>query len=273
MEGSRRFVAALAAALASVALGGAPALAAPPANDTYPGAVTIAAIPFTTTQDTSEATTDADDTELNATCGAPAMDASVWYAITPTEGATLLADVSQSSYSAGVLVATGAPGSFETVACGPSAIAWDATAGETYYIVVIDDQGDGSGNGGQMTLSVDVAPPPPTLDVTVNDTGRFDARTGSVFISGTARCGSEAVMASLEAQVTQRVGRILIRGFGGAEVTCDDTVHPWQLEIVGDNGLFKGGKAVSATFSFACSEFACSQYLTEQRIQLNGKKS
>jgi hypothetical protein len=272
MKASRRLVAALAAAFTSVALAGSPAVAAPPTNDTFVGAETIAAVPFTTSLDTSEATTDADDDELNLPCGAPAMDASVWYSFTPTEDNAYLADVSASDYSAGVFVATGSPGSFNVLACGQLGAGWEATAGETYSIVVIDDQTDGSGNGGQMELTVDVAPPPPALEVTVNDTARFDAKTGSAILSGTIMCGSDAQFAFLEAQVTQRVGRMLIRGYGGTEVTCDDTVRPWELEVFGDNGLFKGGRALSATFSAACGLVFCSEYFAEQTIQLKGKK-
>jgi hypothetical protein len=271
MKTSRRFVAALAAALTSLAMAGSPAIAAVPSNDKYSGAEPIASIPFSASLDTTEATTDSDDAELNV-CGAPAMDASVWYSYTAGADGFLLADVSASDYTAGVFVATGAPGSFNVLACGPGGAAWEAVTGETYSILVIDDQQDGGGNGGQMELSVDVAPPPPALEVTVNKTARFDAKTGSAIMSGTIMCGSDAQFAFLETQVTQRVGRMLIRGFGGTEVTCDDTTRPWEIEVIGDNGLFKGGKAVSATFSAACGLAFCSEYFAEDRIQLSGRK-
>ena len=273
MKASRRFLAALAAGLTSVAMVGSPAFAAPPSNDTFSGAEAIAAVPFSTSLDTTEATTDDDDDELNAFCGAPAMDASVWYSFTATADEVLLADVSASDYSAGIFVATGAPGSFEVVACGPGGAAWEAWTGETYSLVVMDDQSDGGGNGGQMELSIDVAPPPPALEVTVNDTARFDTKTGAAILSGTIMCGADAEFAFLEAQVTQRVGRMLIRGFGGTEVTCDGSVRPWELTVMGDNGLFKGGKAVSATFSAACSMVFCSEYFAENQIKLSGKKA
>ncbi|HEX6054767.1 MAG TPA: DUF6299 family protein [Intrasporangium sp.] len=277
MKASRRFLAAIAAALTSLTVVGSPALAAPPGNDTFSGAETITAVPFSTSLDTTEATTDADDAELSAAgadvCGVPpAMDASVWFSFTPTDDNTLLADARASDFGAGVFVATGAPGSFTVLGCGPGGAVWDAVANETYYIVVIDDQTDGAGNGGQMELTLDVAPPPPALDVTVNNTARFDSKTGSAILSGTIMCGSDAEFAFLEAQVTQRVGRLLIRGSGGTEVTCDDTVRPWELEVIGDNGLFKGGKAISATFSAACGAVFCSEYSAENQIQLKGRK-
>lgn len=270
MKVSQRLAAACAAALTIVAVSGTPASAAPPSNDTYTGAVAIPEVPFNTSLDTTQATTDADDTELNV-CGAPAMDASVWYSFTPTVTEFYLADASASDYSAGVFVAAGTPGSFEVLACGPGGAAWEGVAGQTYSIVVIDDQGDGGGNGGLMQLTVDIAPPPPALDVTVDPVAQFDSKTGSALLSGTIMCGADAQFAFLETMLTQRVGRLLIRGFGGTEVTCDGTIRPWTLEVIGDNGLFKGGKSASATFSAACGLAFCSEYFNESTIQLKGK--
>ncbi len=262
---------AAATALLTVGLAGPPALAAAPSNDAYGGAVVIPAVPFSTTIDTTEATTDADDVELNV-CGAPAMDASVWYRFTATADEAYIADVSASDYSAGVFVATGAPGGFTVLECGPGGVAWQAMAGETYSIIVIDDQQDGGGNGGSMSLVIDVAPPPPALEASIDPTGRFDARTGTATISGTLECSEEAGAAFVEAQLTQRVGRLLIRGFGFTEVLCDGTAQPWSMEVIGDNGLFKGGKAATVTFSIACGLASCSEYFAERTVQLKGKR-
>jgi hypothetical protein len=258
--------------LATVVATAGPAAAVPPANDTYPGRVTIGALPFTTTQDTSEATTDADDAELNVTtCGAPAMDASVWYQVTATTDSTLVADVSGSDYSAGVFVATGSPGSFGVVACAPGATAWSAVAGETYNVVVIDDQLDGAGNGGTMQLTVDQAPPAPTIDVTVNPTGGFDSKTGEAIVTGTVTCTGVADFAGLDVEVNQRVGRGSVLGFGGADVTCDGVSHPFSIRVAPFNGKFAGGKAATVTLAFACGDFVCGIDFEERVIMLRGR--
>ena len=60
-------------------------------------------IGFSEVLDTTEATTDADDAQFNASCGAPATDASVWYTLVGTDEVVIV-DVSGSDYSAGVLV-------------------------------------------------------------------------------------------------------------------------------------------------------------------------
>src|SRR5262249_51158225 len=99
-----------AAGTATIALAGpAPqAFAAAPSNDTIGGATVIGAVPFSETIDTSQATTDAQDVAINSQCGAPATNGSVWYQLTAAE-AGYLVDVSQSTFSAGVIVATGSP--------------------------------------------------------------------------------------------------------------------------------------------------------------------
>jgi len=248
-----------------------PASAAPPANDVYGGRIVVGSTPFATTQDTSKATTDADDAELNADCGAPSTDASVWYEVTAATDGALVADVSSSGYSAGVLVGVGSPGSFSIVACGPGATAWSTTAGETYAILVIDDQFDGGGNGGAMSLTIDQAPPPPQIDVTVNPKGQF-TRAGDAIISGQVTCTGVADFAFLEAQLTQAVGRIKIIGFSGTDLTCDGTTRPWSLQITADNGIFRGGKAASVTFAVACGSFDCGVDFEERIVQLSGKR-
>ena len=255
--------------LATFAATAGPAAAAPPANDTYGGRITIGSLPFSTTQDTSQATTDADDAELNAVCGAPAMDASVWYEVTAGADATLVADVSGSNYSAGVFVATGSPGSFNVEACAPGATAWQAVAGQTYSIIVIDDQSDGAGNGGTMRLNVEQAPPTPTIDITV--TSGIHNRDGSATIFGTVTCDSTAEFAGVDVQATQRVGRGFVTGFTSIEVQCDGTARPWSAVVPPDGGKFAGGKATTVSFGFACGIFDCGVDFDEHVVVLRGK--
>jgi hypothetical protein len=248
----------------------APVLAAPPANDVYAGREAIA-VGDSLTVDTTEATTDADDVEMNV-CGAPAMDASVWYELTATADAFIGVDVSASTYSAGVFVAIGSPGSFEVVACGPGAVAFEAVTGETYAILAIDDQQDGGGNGGTLEIEVAELPPPPEVDVTLNRTGTFNSATGSATISGTVTCtGGPADFSFIDIFVRQAVGRFFVDGFGFIEgFTCDGTTQEWSAEVFGVNGTFKGGKGLSVTFAVACGEFLCGEDFEEQVVQLRG---
>src|SRR5690348_429183 len=79
-----------------------PALAAV-ANDKAAHATAIGSLPFSATEITTSATTDATDAALNAGCGAPATNASVWFVYTPPTDGAVIIDVSNSSYSAGII--------------------------------------------------------------------------------------------------------------------------------------------------------------------------
>lgn len=147
MRRTQRWSAAALAAVTGVIMSAGSALAAAPTNDVSSSPVAIGTLPFTTTIDTSEATTDADDAALNGQCGAPATDASVWFTVTPTKDGDLFADVSGSDFTAGVIVAQGTGGSATVVSCGAQGTGWTAVAGETYTILAFDDQTDGGGNG------------------------------------------------------------------------------------------------------------------------------
>src|SRR6266540_1455924 len=258
-------VAALALMVAS------PAYAAAPANDTFGGSTTIGPVPYSTTQDTSEATTDAVDAEANADCGAPATDASVWYSVTPATDTAFIVDVGRSSYSAGVLVVTGEPGSLSIVTCGPGTVGFPAAAGITYHLLIIDDQFDGGGNGGTLVLNVDEAPPPPKIDLTVNPTAKYDARTGSATVSGTIICSGQVEFTFIYAELTQRIGPGVVVGSGFTEsIRCDGTVQQWSVEVVPFLGQkFIGGKAASFTFAIACGPFFCSDDFEQRTVLIS----
>lgn len=269
-----RSIASVAALVAASALGVQPAYAAAPDNDTIGGATT-ASLGFSQVIDTTEATTDADDAQLNASCGAPATDASVWYTINLAADAGVIIDVSASDYSAGVLVGVGTPGALDTVACGPGTVAFFAAAGTTYFVLAIDDQQDGSGNGGALNISFSAAPPPPTLDVAIAPRGTFNSKTGAATLHGTYTC-TDADFIDIFGDVTQPVGRIItVRGFFEVfdVATCDGSRHQWTADAIPDSGKFKGGDALTVAFSFACGSFECADGFTEQTVRLTGGRT
>ena len=246
------------------------ATAAPPSNDTFAGA-TPATLGFSAELDTSEATTDADDAQLNATCGAPATDASVWYAFTTAVDAEVVVDVSQSSYSAGVLVGIGTQGDLDTVECGPGTVVFFAAPGITYYVLAIDDQFDGGGNGGTLRISFNEAPPPATVDITVDPVGRFNARTGVATITGTYTCTNGDVI-DVSGEARQDFGRFTVSGFFDFfDVgTCDGTTRAWSADVFPESGSFSGGKAMTLTFAYSCGPFQCGDDFEVQTVQLRG---
>jgi hypothetical protein len=234
-----------------------PAAAAVPANDTFTGAVVISALPFSDTLDTAEATTDADDAEATAGCGAPATEASVWYAFTPASSTGVRVDVSASNYTAGVQVVRGSPGSFSRLACGPGAVVFSATAGTTYHFLAFDDM-PGGANGGTLQISV-AAVKEAVVAVTIDPTGTVNPRTGVVTITGTFTCANTNTnSAFIDVSVTQRVGRFTVDGQGqGLVGPCDGESHSWRFDVTGRTGSFAGGRADVYASLFACGSVGC----------------
>lgn len=250
-----------------VGLMSAAALANPPSNDVFTGATPVT-IGFKEILDTSQATTDGDDAQLNATCGAPATDASVWYVLQGSDQ-NVVVDVSSSTYSAGVLVGVGSEGNLQTVTCGPRTVTFFAAAGTTYYILAIDDQFDGGGNGGSLEIAFTEVPPPPALKFSLDRFGSVDPSTGVATISGAYVCANGDFV-DLFVDASQNVGRFTISGVGSffEARTCDGLSHPWSADVVPQNGKFAGGKSLTTTFSFSCGPFQCTSGFLEQTVQL-----
>ena len=247
------------------------AQAAPPSNDTVAGATVVGSLPTTITQDTREATTDATDAAVNASCGAPMTGASVWFAYTaPTDGG-VIADMSASSYAGGFIVTEGDPANGNLVACCPTTVGFATTAGQTYYIVAFNDSAN---TGGDLVVTFDQAPPPPEISLTVDPRG-YATKDGSARIGGTYSCtNADDFYSDIEGTLTQRVGRVKINGmFFVNPIQCDGATHRWDAVVTSDNGLFRGGKSASVTFGFACGVFECAVGYSESVIQLSsGKK-
>ncbi len=266
------FVFALVLAIGGLGVSAPAALAAPPNNDTFAGATQVT-LGFSDVLDTTQATTDSDDAQLAPSCGGLATDASVWYAFTAGSDTKVVVDVQQSNYSAGVMVGVGTEGNLQLVTCGPGGASFFAAAGTTYYVLAIDDQFDGGGNGGSLSISFNEAPPPPTVDFTVNRFGTVNSRTGVATISGTYTC-TNGDFIDVFGNVSQNVGRFFTI-FGSFEFfdfgTCDGAPHTWAADAFPQSGKFGGGKTITGTEAQSCGSFDCSlSGFAEQTVQLRG---
>jgi hypothetical protein len=244
------------------------ASAAPPSNDTFAGATPVT-LGFSEELDTSEATTDADDVQLSGAGCAAALDASVWYAFTTPVDAQVSVFIDGSSYSPEVTVGVGSQGNLEQVGCGHG-VTFLADGGVTYYVLVVDDQIDGGGNGGTLRIAFRGSPTP-TGGVTVDTVGRFDARTGIATISGTYRC-TAADSALVSGFLQQERGQSTVAGsfnFFTDIGTCDGTTRGWLADVVPDNGTLRGGKALATTFITVCGPLQCFSDLVEQTVKLS----
>lgn len=164
----------------------------------------------------------------------------------------------------------------QTVTCERGTVSFIATAGTTYYVLAIDDQLDGGGNGGFLSISFNaLAIVQTTLDdLTVNPVDKVNTRTGVATISGTYTF-SNGDFLGLSGDASQNVGRVAtIRGsfFLFDYGTCDETAHSWTGNAIPQSGKFAGGKAMTITFAFTCDPFQCADGFVERKIQLRGSK-
>ncbi|HET6166308.1 MAG TPA: hypothetical protein VFE07_05730, partial [Marmoricola sp.] len=241
----------------------APAFAAAPSNDEVGGAEALS-LGEHVSLDTTGATTTADDATLNDACGAPATDASVWYTFTAADDGGVVLDASSSDYSAGFMVFEGAPSPDSLINCGPLTIGLGTSAGTTYTVMVFDDQQDENGtSGGDLELDVNAAPPPPTVDMTVDPKATVD-KSGTAWVTGSYTC-TNGDNIEIDGELHQSVGRVTINGYGGLfdEGTCDGSPHAFSMGISGENGKFAGGRAASIVFSYACGSFDCADGYAE----------
>jgi hypothetical protein len=137
------------------------AAAAAPANDLIENAIPITAVPFTNTQDSTDATVS--PTDPPAACNQSASY-SLWYVYTAATDGRIKATTSAPNQFAAPLVTvySGAPGALTQVGCSGQAV--PVAAGTTYYLRL-------SVPGccfGTFTLDVAVPPPPPANDLIEN---------------------------------------------------------------------------------------------------------
>lgn len=240
---------------------------AQPSNDAFSGATAIPSVPFSTTEDTTQATLGPEDAAAGQACGTVGgtFSNSVWFAYTPASDQQLQLDSSGSNYQVAGAVLTGTPAAFSSVSCFLGSTSFQASQGTTYYIDLLQF---GAGSGGTLSLSLtQQVPPNPVL--TVDSSGTFDSKSGAAMLSGTASC-SAGSSAFLDGSLTQSVGRIAtISGFGSPlnGVVCDGTPHPWSFVVTPSSGLFKGGHATASVDMFACN-LGCEDQQVTQTIQL-----
>lgn len=250
-----------------------PANAATPANDDISTPTIVGGVPYADgPHDTTGATTGATDP---TGCFDEPDRSTVWYSFTPASSSRYAADTFGSDYDTTLYVGTpNGSGGIDLILCNDdaqdlqSAVSWDGVAGTTYLLMVGTCCGGGvvgqAGGGGSLQFHVDVAPPAPTLTLTVDGTGSFNPY-GTATIHGSLTC-SNADEVEIDADVSQRVGRVQIRGFGGMIVDCAD--GRWSLDVGSEDGKYLGGALSVNAFAFACGPFECADTSVSRTVRL-----
>jgi hypothetical protein len=234
------------AVMALIWLGISPAVAVPPTNDDFDSATLVTEpLPFTDAINTVEATTAPDDPECVG------QGPTVWYSFTPSEDMRIWVNTFGSDYDTTLSIYTGTRGDLSQIACNDdagslqSSVIFDAAAGQTYFFMV---GAFASGPGGNLILTVDVAPPPLTIDFTIDPIGSFD-RAGNATIRGSMACSRPAFV-NVFGELKQDAGRFFIRGFFGTSFECNGNVS-WEVTVIGETGRFVGGPVKASATGFA----------------------
>lgn len=231
--------------ICAVTVGNATAAhAVAPSNDEIGDATPFTSLPFTDSVDTTEATVGTIDSHCNI--------ASVWYRYTPTETGRIEIDTAGSDFSTSIEILNGDPAGPTSIECNwgnrPNLIA-DVTAGQTYFIMVGTCCGDQTvgpgfvGPGGNLVVTVRVAPPLITTITVVADRGATLTDYGVVLVSGTVTCDQPAGLA-IQVDVTQSRGPNEARAIGYSFVMCG--VGPAEWTARADSylvGQFRPGPA------------------------------
>ena len=224
----------------------------PPPNDEIDSAVAVTGIPFTYMQQAANATSAPDDPFCVGSKG------SVWFTYTPVTTGRVEFNTIGSNYDTALSAYTGTRGNLSQLACNwngsQSRIRFDATAGTTYSIMVAAAFG---GAPGSLTLHALEAPPPFTMQITLNPFSLVAPSTGGVLVSGTAICSGPSFV-FVNGSIRQVRAGHEIRGFFSANVPCDGTT-PWEAPVFYlTNALFSGRGA--ALFNAGSADVAVSAF-------------
>ena len=228
MSASRR-LASLAAAV-SLVLTPSAAFAAAPTNDDRTGPTEVTELPFTTTQDTSEATGHASDPR--GCYSRP--DRTVWYRYTAAESGRLVASTAGSTYGTQVEVLERSGPSLTSIACDQDthpntpgvAVGFPVTAGRTYLFAVGQPEYSNQPKSWDLTFSLRSQP---VVEVTLDRGAFITKRTGAVTLTGTATC-SENVSVSISPTLRQGT-RNAAFGYVQSYLDCTPTPQLFNLSV------------------------------------------
>jgi hypothetical protein len=150
-----------------------------PRNDDFDRARSISALPFSSKVNIKHATQAQDDPSCRDS------GHTVWFKFTPGTDVRLMARVRGRKDNGVISVWTGQRGALTEVECGDYRPIFDATAGATYFFMVGTYR---NRRGGDIRFRLSEAPPPPTVEMTVDPVVSVNPQTEEVTVGGTITC-------------------------------------------------------------------------------------
>ena len=219
-------------------------LAGTPAWADTATATPINSVPYSDSIDFSTASADTDATDC--TYGM----ATVWYTYTSPSDQALVANASTTTHSH-VSILTGSPGSLTALVCDahpPARI--EVASGQTVYLAVVDIDG----SGGSDTFTLEVAPPPFEVAVTLDGLAKLGSAPGTAIVSGTATCNTDAEI-YISGNLRQKQGLNLVRGEFGVYSPCSSDPISWTTSVDGGSRVFLTKSATLIGTASGCDRF------------------
>jgi hypothetical protein len=178
----------------------------------------------------------------------------VWFKFTPGTDMRLIARVRGKKTPAVVSVWTGERGALTAVECSDYRPILEADAGTTYYFMVGTYR---NRRGGVIRFRLAEAPPPPTIEITVDPAVTVNPQTEEVTLSGTVSCTNSNYMDFYGALKQLGDNREFISAFFSEYgPDCMETPVPWSVTELGD-GVFIDGPALVVIDAYSCSFVEC----------------
>jgi hypothetical protein len=155
-------------------------------------------------------------------------------------------DARASDYLVGVNLFASSADETGRIDCNNDALAFDATAGTTYFLLFADVNDDGI-NGGSLRADVIVAPPSLNVSLNVEPTAKVHPKTGQVLITGTIACDRQAEFAEVSIGLRLATGRFITVGGGADSTSPGPTRAPWSAIVTSENDRFTAGLAMVQT--------------------------
>ena len=236
-----------------------------PSNDVVGSATAVSVLPFTDVVDVSGATTDADDFQVNDTCGF-FLQHTVWYAFTAgPDDTSLLVDTNDENHNvaaSSIIISTGSPGALTSLACGYDKVAAHTTPGTTYYVLIDNYLGS-------VPVTLSQAPPEPSFTMSFDGQGTIDRRTGTANLTGTYQCFGDVAFV-FGALIQTKGSHTLRQGFFSLNsAICDGNLRPFSVTALDPRrqvppGLvldpFVPGGATAQVTATVCSAWGCFQF-------------
>ncbi len=200
-------------------------------SDNREAATTIAALPFSETASSANASTASDDPYPR--CGNNSRVRSVWYSYTPQEAINLDAQVTSREFYPILSVWHEEDGVLRQAGCSAytARVFLNAEAGTTYWFMISSYYA----GGGTYTFSLQEAPEQIELGVAAEDKAWVNEASGNVTVTGEVACSRPATSISLQVVVSQGTHE----RYGYDYVDCENN-NRWLVTVRGD---FKHGQA------------------------------